>query len=298
MISENDDAQIAMERDASRINRKLDEIMPLVSQQPSTLHEAMRYSTLGGGKRIRGLLCLWANEMNGGGNAAAALEAACSLEILHAYTLVHDDLPSLDNDDLRRGKPSCHAKFGPALAILAGDALQALAFETLLSCEGPPEDLLIEATLRLARSAGSKHLVGGQVADMEFEGTSPTMEKVEFIHANKTAELISASMALGAILSGCGRAKKDRIDDIGRKIGLAFQIIDDILDIEGEADVVGKGLRKDSAKGKITYPSVIGIEESRSRAENLVNEAVKEISLFDKHEKLIFLFNLIVNRLN
>jgi geranylgeranyl diphosphate synthase type II len=207
-------------------------------------------------------------------------------------------LPSLDNDDIRRGQPSCHIKYGPAIAILAGDALQTLAFETLLGCNEAPYDYVIRAARILSRSAGSSHLVGGQVADIENEGTSPSREKVNFIHSNKTAELIAASLSIGAVLSNGKEDSINKMHQIGRKIGLAFQIIDDLLDIEGDTEIVGKVLRKDAQRGKITYPAVYGVKESKKQARELIQEAIGKISEYPDKTNLEFLFNQILTRIN
>ncbi len=287
-----------MEADVERINTELDRILPPREDTPGILHEAMRYSTLGGGKRIRGVLCLWSSELHGGKNEKAVVKAACAIELLHAYTLIHDDLPSLDDDDMRRGKPSCHARYGPAIAILTGDALQALAFESILACKDIPGQLLVEAAARLAKTAGSYHLVGGQVADLEYEGTDPTAEKVRFIHENKTAELIATALSTGAIVSGASSGDVERIHRIGRKVGLAFQITDDILDLEGSRETMGKDVRKDSKRGKVTYPGVFGIEEARKRAASLIRESVEGIKNLSGAGKMVFLFRLITRRVS
>ncbi len=216
---------------------------------------------------------------------------------MHAYTLIHDDLPSLDDDDTRRGKASCHVKFSPAVAVLAGDALQALAFEILSSIEGVPPDHVITAVRVLAEAAGSRHLVGGQAADIQFEGTVPTEEKVLYIHSNKTAQLISASMKLGALISEGPGEISERMGRAGRKAGIAFQIIDDLLDIEGSEKAVGKSLRKDSARGKITYPAVYGVERSRSDAASLIEQALEDAGDKGREGPIGYIFELIVNRI-
>ena len=291
------DPEYALRRDVKRINEKINSILPPDNQKPISLHRAMRHSTLSGGKRIRGLLCLWSHEVNGQRYPASALKAACAIELLHTYTLIHDDLPSLDDDDIRRGKPSCHIKYGPAVAILAGDALQTLAFETLVGCEEAPYENIIRAARILSRSAGSYHLVGGQVADIESEGSSLSPEKVEFIHSNKTAELIAASLSIGAILSEGEGEKRKKMYQIGKKIGLAFQIVDDLIDLEGDAEIVGKALRKDAQKGKVTYPAVYGIEGSKRQARKLVREAINGLKNYSDTVKLEFLFNRILKRI-
>jgi len=287
-----------LRNDRIRIDTKMNGILPKRSEDPEVLHEAMRYSTIDGGKRIRGLLCIWTHEMCGNSYPEAALDAACALEFLHAYTLIHDDLPSLDNDSIRRGKQSCHVKYSPALAILAGDALQALAFETLSAMEDIPCENALRAVRVLAAAAGSRHLVGGQVADIEYEGTKPTEEKVRYIHRNKTAELIAASMEIGAVLSEGDSEKTREVYRAGRKAGMVFQIVDDLLDVEGNANIVGKQVRKDSDRGKITYPSVYGVERSRTKAEKLIREASDTISSLGQYSQIDYIFDLIINRIH
>ncbi len=285
-----------MSADRSAIERRMDELLPPAGERPGPLHEAMRYSSLGGGKRFRGILCLQAHRIFGDPHPEDALSAAAAIEFLHAYTLVHDDLPALDDDDTRRGKPSCHAKFGEATAILAGDALQALAFETLSACTGPnPEDVTLSVWM-LATAAGSRFLVGGQSADIDGEGKEPEPGLVEFIHTRKTAELISVSMKIGAALASAEMDMIELIGETGRAVGLAFQIVDDLLDIEGSEKKVGKGLRKDAESGKITWPSSYGVESSRVTARRLVEEAVEKAVSMGDDGYLEYLFRLVADR--
>lgn len=284
-----------LETGRTKIEGRLDELMPRSGEAPASLHEAMRYSTLGGGKRIRGILCIESHRIFGDPHPEAALDAACAIEMLHAYTLIHDDLPSLDDDDMRRGKPSCHVRFGQAVAILAGDALQALAFEVISKCSAPG-DLALEAVRMLSWSAGSRYLVGGQVADIEGEGTEATEESVTFIHSRKTAQLISASLGIGATLARADDDNCAKMIEAGRRVGFAFQIIDDILDIEGSEQAVGKGLRKDSKKGKITHPAFFGVERSREVARELISEAVAQIQELGDRGYLQRIFEIILER--
>jgi len=277
------------------INNRLKEVLPSGDTEPVSLHRAMRYSTMNGGKRIRGILCISFHELFGDPNTDAALDAACAIESLHAYTLIHDDLPALDDDDMRRGKPSCHVRFGEAVAILAGDALQAFAFELLSGME-VDDRLKVDAIRILSRTAGSMYLVGGQVADVENEGKEVTEELVEFIHKRKTAELIAASMSLGAVLAAASGRDVEEVHSIGRDVGLAFQIVDDILDEVGDESKVGKKLRKDASMGKITFPALYGLEESRRRARELIEGAVDRVSKLGEADFIIFLFNKILNR--
>jgi len=281
--------------DRAAINDHLATMLPNESEAPVSLHGAMRYATVGGGKRLRGILCIAGHRLCGDPYPAAAIEAGCAIECLHAYTLIHDDLPALDNDDVRRGRPACHKRYGEAVAILAGDALQALAFESLTRCAVSPENA-VAATRILARTAGSLYLVGGQVADIEGEGEAPTAERVHFIHRRKTAELIAASLSIGAAIAGARDETRAEIHEIGRAAGLAFQIVDDILDVEGSAERVGKALRKDGEKRKITYPAHFGIERSHEMARRLIDDATHRIQKLGDKGYIRHLFALIVER--
>ncbi len=282
--------------DRSSIEKKMDEILPDGNERPAALHEAMRYSSLGGGKRFRGILCLQAHRMFGEPHPGDSLAAAAAIEFLHAYTLVHDDLPALDDDDTRRGRPSCHVQFGEATAILTGDALQALAFETLSACSGAkPADVTLSVWM-LASAAGSRLLVGGQSADIEGEGHDPEPGLVEFIHTRKTAELISVSLKIGAALASAGMEEIELIGEAGRETGLAFQIADDMLDLEGSEEKVGKGLRKDIKRGKITWPSSYGVESSRVTAARLIEGAVEKVTSLGDDGYLEFLIRMVVDR--
>ena len=283
--------------DRERIDGRLDGLLPPGDEPPRSLHRAMRHAMLGGGKRIRGLLCLAAHRIFGDSRAGAALDAACAIECLHAYTLIHDDLPALDDDDVRRGNPSCHIAFGEAAAILAGDALQAAAFEILSGCNAPA-DHVCRAVCLLARTAGSRFLVGGQIADLEGEGMEPTEDRVVFIHRRKTAELIAASITIGAVLAGVTERNVRELEDIGRAVGLAFQIVDDILDVEGSEETVGKGLRKDAKKEKITYPACVGVDRSRQRAHDLIMGAQSDIRKLGDRGPLQHLFRMILDRVS
>jgi geranylgeranyl pyrophosphate synthase len=281
--------------DRRSVEDRLISMLPPEDEAPASLHGAMRYATIGGGKRIRAVLCLASHRLCGDPRREAALEAACAIECLHAYTLIHDDLPALDDDDVRRGRPSCHKRYGEAVALLAGDALQALAFESLAGCAAPPENVAAAVRI-LARAAGSRYLVGGQVADIEGEGTESTEERVRFIHSRKTAEIIAASLSIGAALAGAAERVREEIHEIGRAAGFAFQIVDDILDVEGSADTVGKSLRKDEKKRKITYPAHVGIERSRETALRLITDATRRIRELGDDGYLQGLFALVAER--
>ncbi len=268
---------MAAERET--IDAALDHALPAETVAPQTLHRAMRYSVFAGGKRLRPLLCRAAARTVAGRDCDEVLPVACALEMVHTYSLIHDDLPALDNDDLRRGRPTCHTVFGEAMAILAGDALLTRAFGQLALVR-PPERV---ATLveNLSAAAGSpRGMVGGQVADIEGERVTATAESVSFIHQAKTAALIRASVALGALVAGATEEQRQHIVRFGEAIGLAFQIVDDILDVTGNAATLGKTVGKDVAQRKATWPAVFGLEASQQKARALVESALDELKLF------------------
>ncbi|MFL0760706.1 MAG: geranylgeranyl diphosphate synthase CrtE, partial [Prochlorococcus sp.] len=242
-------------------------------ERPEQLREAMRYSLLAGGKRLRPILCLAACEL-AGGDSEQALSTAVALEMIHTMSLIHDDLPAMDNDDLRRGRPTNHKVYGDAVAILAGDALLTRSFEMVaLRSPGVAPERLLKVVGELSVVAGAPGLVGGQVVDLECEGKQVDLDTLEFIHLHKTGALLSACVICGALIGG---AEEDLIDALriyARGIGLAFQIIDDILDVTASSDVLGKTAGKDLIADKTTYPKLLGLEESRRRAELLVSEA-------------------------
>ncbi len=258
-----------------RIDAMLDRLLPPADADPPSIHEAMRYSVMAGGKRVRPLLVLLGARA-AGGDEESVLGVACAVEFVHTYSLIHDDLPAMDDDDLRRGRPSCHKRFGDAVAILAGDALNTFAFETIATTA--PEPTRVAALVRvLCRAAGTSGMVGGQVVDLACEGSEPTLEKVRSIHERKTGALLHASLRLGAVAVGGGEAVVERLDRFGRNLGLAFQIVDDVLDEEGLAAHLGKTPGKDRQRGKLTYPAAVGIDESRRLAQRLVADAVPEL---------------------
>jgi geranylgeranyl diphosphate synthase type II len=255
----------------ARVEAALDE--SLGPERPEQLREAMRYSLLAGGKRLRPILCLAACEL-AGGDSEQALSTAVALEMIHTMSLIHDDLPAMDNDDLRRGRPTNHKVYGDAVAILAGDALLTRSFEMVaLRSPGVAPERLLKVVGELSVVAGAPGLVGGQVVDLECEGKQVDLDTLEFIHLHKTGALLSACVICGALIGG---AKEDLIAALriyARGIGLAFQIIDDILDVTASSDVLGKTAGKDLIADKTTYPKLLGLEESRRRAELLVSEA-------------------------
>jgi len=265
------------------VDEALERWVPGDHEFPPQVHQAMRYSLFAGGKRLRPILALAAAETVGG-RIADALPLACSLELIHTYSLIHDDLPSMDDDDLRRGKPTSHKVFGEALAILAGDALLTEAFHLLtrpdLMRDVSPRRRL-RAINQVARAAGSYGMVGGQVMDIASQGQKIEAHLLEYIHSHKTGALIAASVCTGAIIGGASLSQYKALNRYGEKLGLAFQVIDDLLDVQGEEKKLGKAVGKDQAKGKATYPALFGIAESRRMAEVLVEEALGRLQLFN-----------------
>ena len=260
------------------IESALNESTQLGPGCPQGLREAMRYSLLGPGKRLRPMLVLLAAE-SCGGTVQRAMPAACAVEMVHAYSLIHDDLPAMDDDDLRRGRPACHKVFGDALAILAGDALVALAFQLLAERIRPPA-VAAACCGVLAEAAGPCHLVGGQADDIAPPDAEAGLETLESIHARKTGALIRASLRLGGLAAGADAAALAALDRYGRALGLAFQITDDLLDVRGTEDVIGKRAGKDAGQGKLTFPLLLGVEASLRRAEQLIHQACAALEVF------------------
>ncbi len=261
------------------IERALDRYLPKADAKPATLHRAMRYSLFAGGKRLRPILCLATAEACGG-KIHNALPLACALECIHTYSLVHDDLPSMDDDDFRRGRPTCHKVFGDGIAILAGDALLTIAFE-IVSNAKPTSRYDTSILLReIAVAAGSQRLIAGQVADLEAEGKNVKRDQLQFIHENKTAAILKSSVRLGAMSANADARKLSAVTRFGQRLGLAFQIIDDILDVTQTSEILGKSAGKDVAAKKATYPAVIGLEKSRAEARRLTRQAHKALSVF------------------
>lgn len=271
----------------------------LVKGDPLAIHQAMRYSVLGGGKRLRALLVLSAGEACGG-RPQALLPAACSIEMIHAYSLVHDDLPCMDDDDVRRGKPTTHRKFGEAMAVLAGDALLTRAFEVMLQARVPSSDgraRVHQALQVLSEAAGTAGLIGGQVVDIQSEGRRVTRKAVEGIHRRKTGALITASVRIGGLLAGASSGQMRALAAYGANAGLAFQIIDDCLNESGDARTLGKKAGSDRARGKATYPKVMGIQASYREAERLMVRAEQSLRPFGGRGKmLLMLANRMVRR--
>lgn len=288
------------EQDRLAVDAALDRLLPAETIEPVSIHIAMRYSVFAGGKRIRPILCLEAArifEPDAQPDASLAMHAACAIEFIHTYSLIHDDLPALDNDDLRRGKPTCHKQFGEATAILAGDGLLTLAFQSIGESSTSAERTL--AILQEVSSAAGtvKGMVGGQVADLESEGKRVAPQTLEYIHRSKTAALIRASVSTGAISAGAGIADVARLRNFGETIGWAFQVTDDILDVEESSAALGKTAGKDIAQQKATYPAVFGVAQSHEIAAKLANDAILQLDPFgERASRLRALAEFLVHR--
>jgi len=259
-------------------DRALEELIPSADTVPSSIHSAMRHSTFAGGKRLRPVLAMQAATTIAGRAPKGIERLGAAIEMLHTYSLIHDDLPALDNDDLRRGKPTCHVVFGEDIAILAGDALQTRAYEVLAGLAAPPA-AVVKIVGLIANATGTVDgMIGGQVLDLESEGRKPTAELVEAIHRAKTGALIRVSVVGGGVFAGANEEDEARLDRFGRKAGLAFQIVDDVLDMTEDSAHLGKTAGKDLATEKATWPAVFGIEQSRRDAAQLIEEAFDVLS--------------------
>lgn len=278
-----------------QVEKILENFAPPDDRFPPLIHRAMRYSLFSGGKRLRPILVLESCSVCGGDRKAAA-PAAAAVEFIHTYSLIHDDLPAMDDDDFRRGKPTCHKVFGEALAILTGDALLTLAFETLTKIEDPK--VCVRVVEELSRAAGSTGMVGGQTLDVtQPDPDEPLKQRVYFTHLLKTAAMIEVSCRIGAICAKASSKEINAISVFGRNLGLAFQIADDILDLTGNEKEVGKRLRKDTEKGRLTYPLVFGIDVAREEASRLVQEAKDALNLFgERAENLCALADFVLTR--
>jgi geranylgeranyl diphosphate synthase type II len=263
------------------IDRALDRFVPKETAAPPTIHKAMRYSLFAGGKRLRPILCLAAAE-GCRGKAAAALPLACAMECIHTYSLVHDDLPSMDNDDFRRGRATCHKVFGDGIAVLAGDALLTVAFEIAARARSTRRYSMSEILREIAVAAGSRKLIAGQVADLEAEGKKVSRDQLRYIHENKTAAMITTAIRLGAMSANADTKKLGALTKFGHSLGLAFQVIDDILDVTQTTEKLGKSAGKDVAAQKATYPAVIGVDASRAEARRLTKNAQSALKIFGK----------------
>ncbi len=279
----------------SQIDQALDRYVECDVDCPQSLRAAMRHSLLGPGKRLRPLLVLMAAEACGSEHQGA-LPAACAVEMVHAYSLIHDDLPAMDDDDLRRGRPSCHAQFGEAMAILAGDALQTMAFEVLARDIDPPR-VAADCCAALGRAAGPSGMVGGQVDDIQAEFQGGGLALLEAIHRRKTGAMINVSLRLGGLVAQGTDEQLAALGAYGNNLGVAFQIVDDILDLRGDEIAMGKRLGKDSARGKLTFPSILGLEESEREAQRLVDESLAALSPFqDRSAQLASLARYVLQR--
>jgi geranylgeranyl diphosphate synthase type II len=280
---------------SSRIDEALDRYTAPDPSCPDVLCDAMRHSLLGPGKRLRPLLVLLAAEACGGA-AREAIPAACAVEMVHTYSLIHDDLPAMDDDDLRRGRASCHRVFGEAVAILAGDALLARAFE-ILSRDIQPAAVALACCTALATAAGPAALVGGQVDDLRAEHTGGDLARLESIHRRKTGAMINVSLRLGALVAQASAEQRRLLATYGERLGLAFQIVDDVLDLHGDEAAMGKRLRKDATRGKLTFPGVLGLDESCRRAATLTAEACEALRpLGDRGDSLRALAQYVIER--
>lgn len=279
-----------------RVDARLEQYVHLEPDCPDRLREAMAYSLLGGGKRLRPLLVLLACK-GCGGEVEAALPAACAVEMVHTYSLVHDDLPAMDDDELRRGRPTNHVQFDEATAILAGDGLLTLAFEILARDVDPP-DVAAGCCGDLAEAAGAAGMVGGQMADLEAENLgATTVEELEAVHRRKTGRLFGAALSMGGRIAGTETAVLDGLATYGKCVGLAFQIVDDLLDIGGEESKMGKAVRKDADHGKLTYPGLLGEAASREKARGLIEEACRAVEpLGEGARPLIALAQFVLER--
>ena len=258
----------------------LERLLPPAEERPASIHAAMRHSVFAGGKRIRPILCMEAGRLVNGTLPAGIEDLGAALEMLHTYSLIHDDLPALDNDDLRRGRPTCHKVFGEAIAILAGDALQTQAYEVLAELQCPPE-ARVRIIAEIAKGTGTVNgMIGGQVVDLEAEHVRPDAETLEYIHRSKTSALITASLVSGGIYGGANDQQVCALREFGQSIGLAFQIVDDILDVTQSSEQLGKTAGKDLASEKATYPALFGLDESRRKAAALLKSANQALESF------------------
>jgi len=273
------DLQAYLQTRTEGVNQALDRFLPKESTKPATIHKAMRHSLFAGGKRMRPALCLAAAAACGGAEKDA-MPLACAVECIHTYSLIHDDLPAMDNDDFRRGKPTNHKVFGEGIAVLAGDALLTQAFEIAARCRASPRYSHQEIILEITRAAGSLQLIAGQVADLEAEGRKLAEAELKYIHERKTSALLCCSVRLGGMSANCSPAQLKALTDFGYNVGLAFQIIDDILDITQTSEQLGKTAGKDTAAQKATYPSIVGLEKSRLLARQLTDQAFAALKIF------------------
>jgi len=277
------------------VDRTLERCLPAKDSYPESIGEAMRYSVFAGGKRLRPILCIAGCEAVCG-DAKRALLTGAAIEMIHTYSLIHDDLPAMDDDELRRGKPTCHKKFGEAVAILAGDALLTEAFGAIVKDPGLDPWLRNVVVAEVVKAAGVSGMIAGQVVDMEKEGKKYDRKDVEFIHASKTAAMISMSVAAGAIIGNGGEVEIGALRDYGQNLGLAFQIVDDVLNVTGGKEL-GKGVGTDASRGKATYPGLLGMDKSKKQAAKLVEKAKKSLEIFERRtEPLMAIADYVIER--
>src|SRR5207248_7108945 len=289
--------QDTLQRGQQLTDSALDRLLPSETQRPASIHKAMRHSVFAGGKRLRPILCIESGRLIAGSVPVGIENLCAALEMLHTYSLIHDDLPALDNDDLRRGRPTCHKVFGEAIAILAGDALQTQAYKVLSELRCPPE-ARVKIIQEIARGTGTVNgMIGGQVVDLEAERTKPDAETLEYIHRSKTAALITASVVTGGVYANASAAQVENLRRFAQAIGLAFQIVDDILDVTQTSEQLGKTAGKDIASEKATYPALFGLEQSRKKARALLENAYEGVeSLGPKGETLKSLARFLIER--
>jgi len=295
------DIKLYLTKKKDTVDKALERLVPPAQKFPASVHEAMHYSLFGGGKRVRPILSIAAAEAIGA-KTADLLPIAGSLELIHTYSLIHDDLPAMDDDDFRRGRATCHKMYGEAIAILAGDGLLNMAFEVLSDprrLKAIPAARLIAIIKEISSASGVFGMIGGQVVDMESEGKDVDFPTLEYIHTHKTGALIRAAVRVGALYAKAGQRQFMALTHYGERVGLAFQIVDDILDITGTQEEIGKDVGSDIKKGKKTFPSFYGLEESRARALEVADKAVQALKDFDrKADPLRELAKYIVNRVN
>ena len=281
----------------TRVDQYLEKLLPQENEEPSTIHKAMRYSVFAGGKRVRPILVLASGESLGG-EQPVLLHLGAAIEMMHTYSLIHDDLPALDNDDLRRGRPTCHKVFGDAMAILAGDALMTRCYQVLASLPGVSDSTKVCIISEIAHATGTvRGMIGGQVVDLESEGKSIGPDILEYIHHSKTGALLTACVRCGALAVGADAAQLEALTGYGSKIGLVFQIVDDILDVTSSSEELGKTAGKDARVEKATYPALYGLEDSRAMARELMESALQDIAEFgEKADNLRNLARFIVQR--
>ena len=289
--------QQTLEQGRLAADAALERLLPAATEHPASIHQAMRHSVFAGGKRLRPILCMEAGRMVAGSLPAGIEDVGAALELLHTYSLIHDDLPALDNDDLRRGRPTCHKVFGEAVAILAGDALQTRAYEVLagVSC---PAETRVRIIAEIAHASGTiDGMIGGQVVDLEAEHTKPDLKMLEYIHRSKTAALLTACVVSGGLYAGAAQDRIEPLRAFGQSIGLAFQIVDDVLDVTQTSEQLGKTAGKDTAAEKATYPALFGIDESLQRADALIAKATAALAPFgSRADTLLQLAHYLVER--